>query len=281
MPTVLLASLASIVFRTEGQQYLKAHGVVLDYASCVLLSLILFIFLVERIWPANPASNGHLFSVEPGGLRRDLVFLFFIAQLSALLIVFASKWMAPLITGQGLWPTSAPFALKVALAFFAIEFFSYWFHRAAHRIPLLWQFHSTHHVITQLNGLKALRTHPVDNVLFYLVRTAPLMLVGAGLDEVITATTFGAILGVLSHANVNVSERGLGLLVNLPGYHAVHHSVELAESNSNFGCHTIIWDRVFGTFRKTLEVPPTIGVHPVGTRSIWQELIAPFYKKVS
>ena len=289
VPAVLTASVASIVFRDEGQRALTAHAVRLDYASCVLLTLILFIWLTERIWPADPASNGHLFSVEAGGLRRDLVYLFFITQFSALLIAAASGWLKPRLAAGGLgfdlphrtWPMELPFALRVALAFFILEFFSYWLHRAAHRFPLLWQFHSTHHVITQLNGLKALRTHPVENCFFYLARTMPLMLLGAGVDEVITATTFGAVLGVLSHANVSVSERGLGLLVNLPGYHAVHHSPELALSNSNFGCHTIVWDRIFGTFHPSSPVPLAVGVHPVGTRSIWRELIWPFYRKVS
>ncbi len=288
VPVVVSSAIGSIVFREEGQRALAAWGVRIDYASCVLLSLIFFIWLIERLFPADAASNGHLFSPEPGGLRRDLVFLFFITQFSALSIALASKWLTPVLTGQGfgfdvvhLWPREAPFGLKVALAFFVVEFFSYWFHRAAHRIPVLWQFHSTHHLITQLNGLKALRTHPVDNVLFYVVRTVPLMLVGAGVDEVVTATTFGAVLGVLAHANVKVSERGLGLVVNLPGYHAVHHSPELEQSNSNFGCHTIVWDRIFGTFKPSSPVKLAVGVHPVGTRSIWRELIAPFYRKVS
>lgn len=289
VPVVLLAAVASIVSREEGQRLLTAHAVRLDYASCVLLSLILFIFFVERVWPARAASNGHLFSREAGGLRRDLVYLFFITQVSALLIRFASGWLEPALAAHGfgfgllhgLWPHQAPFAVRVALAFFLVEFFSYWLHRAAHRFPLLWQFHSTHHMITQLNGIKALRTHPIDNVIFFVGRTAPLMLLGAGFDDVLTATTLGAVLGVLSHANVNVSERGLGLLVNLPGYHAVHHSPELAQSNANFGCHTIFWDRVFGTFQPSSPTPLEVGVHPVGVRSIWRELVWPFYRKVS
>lgn len=280
VPVVIAAALASIVFRAEGRAWAVGTGI--DWASVVLLSLIFFIWLIERIWPANAASNGHLFGPEPGGLRRDLVYLFFVTQLSALLIattVAPLEWAGLRFEGtSGVWPVRAPFALKVTLAFFVVEFFSYWLHRAAHRFPVLWQFHSTHHVITQLNGLKALRTHPVENLMFYVVRTVPLMLLGAGLDEVSTATLFGAVLGVLSHANVSVSERGLGLLVNLPGYHAVHHSPELSESNSNFGCHTILWDRVFGTFHA--PTPALVGVHPVGTRSMWRELAWPFYRKV-
>lgn len=284
VPAVLVLCVTSWILRTEGQQLLTTHAVRLDYASCVLLSLIFSLFLLERLYPARAAWNGHLFSVEGGGLRRDLVYLFVITQFSALLINVAATRLKTLGLGfdrpSAFWPGHAPFAVKVVLAFFLVELFSYWLHRAAHRFPLLWQFHSTHHVITQLSGLKALRTHPVENVAFYFARNVPLMLLGAGVEEVLAATTFGAILGILAHANLDVSERGLGLLVNLPGYHAVHHSAELAESNSNFGCHTIAWDRLFGTFRQAAFATLVVGVHPVGTRSIWRELAWPFYRRV-
>jgi sterol desaturase/sphingolipid hydroxylase (fatty acid hydroxylase superfamily) len=282
VPTVLVLSVTSWALKAEGQQFLTDHAVRLDYASCVLLTLICGIFLIERLYPANPAWNGHLFSVERGGLRRDLVYLFVITQLSALLIAAAatrSRAIVDRLELPAVWPTQAPFVLKVALAFLLVELASYWLHRAAHRFPVLWQFHSTHHVITQLSGLKALRTHPIENVGFYFVRNVPLLLLGAGFEEVLAATSFGAILGILAHANVDVSER-FGLLVNLPGYHAVHHSAELAESNSNFGCHTILWDRLFGTFRRAAVAPLVIGVHPVGTRTVWEELVSPFYRRV-
>lgn len=283
VPAVLVLSVTSWILRVEGQQFLTEHTVRLDYATCVLLGLISALFLMERLYPAKAAWNGHLFSVEAGGLRRDLVYLFVITQFSALLIAAAATRTKAAVGGLSLpvlWPDQAPFVFKVALAFFLVELASYWLHRAAHRFPLLWQFHSTHHVITQLSGLKALRTHPVENVLFYFARNVPLLLLGAGVEEVLAATTFGGILGILAHSNLDVSERGLGLLVNLPGYHAVHHSAALVESNSNFGCHTIVWDRLFGTFRRAALAPLVIGVNPVGTRSVWQELAWPFYRRV-
>ena len=282
VPGVLVLSVASWIFRAEGQQFLTDHTVRLDATSCVLLSLICGLFLIERLYPANEAWNGHLFSVEPGGLRRDLVYLFFITQFSAVLISAAATRAKAAVASldlPALWPGDAPFGVKVSLAFLLVELGSYWLHRAAHHVPLLWQFHSTHHVITQLSGLKALRTHPVENVGFYFVRNVPLLLLGAGAEEVIAATSFGAILGILAHTNVDVSER-FGLLVNLPRYHAVHHSVDLAESRSNFGCHTVLWDRVFGTFRRVAQAPLVIGVTPVGTRTFWEELISPFYRRV-
>jgi len=178
-----------------------------------------------------------------------------------------------------LWPASLPFAARVALVFLIVELFSYWYHRAAHRFAFLWGFHSTHHVLTVVTGLKALRTHPIDNALFYIPRTLPLVFIGAGAEELLAATWFGCVLGILSHANIDVQDGGLGWFVNLPRFHLVHHSSNLEESNSNFGCHTVLWDRVFGTFRAS-KGEALIGVTPVRVRTLWQELIWPFYRSV-
>jgi sterol desaturase/sphingolipid hydroxylase (fatty acid hydroxylase superfamily) len=39
-----------------------------------------------------------------------------------------------------------------------------------------------------------------------------------------------------------------GWLFNTPEWHQLHHSFIYKESNTNFGCTVIIWDRLFGTF---------------------------------
>jgi sterol desaturase/sphingolipid hydroxylase (fatty acid hydroxylase superfamily) len=258
--------------------------------SAVLLLAMLLVFLVEQVVPGNPEWNARPLATGLTGwkqLGRDLVYFFGVAQLSAWAITAVDPKLSAAMAQVGaagalsVWPSSAPFALKAALAFFALEFCDYWIHRAAHRSKLLWQFHSTHHAATAMNGLKAVRTHPVDNLLFYVGRTIPLLLVGAGAEELVAATYLGGMLGILSHANLRLADRGVGLVVNLPQFHASHHSAELAESNSNFGCHTVLWDRVFRTFRGTPKLPVTLGIVPVRSRSLWEELAWPFFRRVS
>lgn len=287
IPVLLAAALTSLVFREELDVRLQLLGVRLDGASCVLLTLIWVVWLAEQLVPARADWNAKFFSKEPG-LGRDLLYLLVVTQFSALFITLLMNPVKDTLKGVGfgfdvvhLWPSGAPFAAKVALAFFFVEFASYWLHRAAHRVPLLWQFHSTHHVITQVTGLKALRTHPVENAVFAVVRHLPLLLLGAGVSEVVAATTLGGMLGILAHANVDVATGPLGLVVNYPSYHAVHHSCVVEESNSNYGCHTVLFDRVFGTFRAGVSHPLTVGVDPVGPRSLWRELFWPFYRRVS
>ncbi len=251
--------------------------------SFVLLLSMVLIWCAEQLYPVRREWNAR------GGsgwraLLRDFIYLFGVTQLTALLVRAVEPHLSWLCREAGLrplWPTGAPLTLKVALAFLLMELSSYWIHRAAHRFTPLWQFHSTHHVIAELNGLKSVRTHPVDNLVFYMCRTAPLLLLGAGTEELVAATYFGGVLGILSHANIQVRHPWLGWVLNLPDCHVLHHSAEVEESQSNFGCHTVLWDRVFRTYRAPREGPLTLGVHPLGARTLWQELAWPLYRSVS
>ena len=44
-------------------------------------------------------------------------------------------------------------------------------------------------------------------------------------------------------------DRVLRLVVVTPDMHRVHHSIVVAETNSNFGFSLPWWDRLFGTYR--------------------------------
>lgn len=289
VPGVLALSAASWVFHEQGTRWLHATFPRLDFTSGVLFLVMVLLWCAEQVYPARAEWNYGLLSGEGHGWRRlghDLVYLLFITQVTGLLIFLTSSevearlksWGFGLGLPHGPWPTGAPWALRVLLVFLVMELSSYGLHRAAHRFRWLWRFHSTHHVVTELTALKALRTHPVDNVLFYVARYVPVLLLGAGAEEVTAVVYFGAILSLLAHSNLDVREGVLGLVVNFPRYHAVHHSAELEASRSNFGCHTILWDRVFGTFRTpSPEHSGELGVRPVGPRTLGQELLVPFF----
>ena len=290
VPVFLLLSLWPWWSGAHGPQTATSLAARMSFA---VAAAMLFTWLVEQLYPERGDWNVRLFSDGQKGLARlgrDLIYLVGLTWATARLLDGVDPWLQAfahrLGSGVGaahsLWPAGAPFAVRVGLAFLAIEFFSYWIHRAAHGSRLLWQFHSTHHGVTELNAFKAVRTHPLDNLVFHVGRLAPLLLAGAGAAELAAAVYFGALLGILAHANVRLSGgRFLALLVNLPRVHAVHHSARMAESQSNFGCHTVLWDRVFGTFRDPAPGDARIGIEPVGPRSLWQELAWPLYCWVS
>lgn len=259
-----------------------------DFTTAAFLLSLGAVWIAEWLFPANRAWNYNLLAEDGRGwsvLGHDLAYFFFVTQLTVLLLR-PTRWAVEHAVQRlgahlpHLWPSGAPFAVRAGLAFLLVELGSYWFHRAAHHVELLWRFHSTHHVIESLTGIKSVRTHPVDNALFFIARMTPLLLLGAGAEELAAATYLGSILGVLSHANVDLAPGVLRWFVNFPSDHAVHHSAEIDESRSNYGCHTVIWDRVFGTYRSGDVAPAELGVRPLGTRTLWQELVAPLYRRI-
>jgi sterol desaturase/sphingolipid hydroxylase (fatty acid hydroxylase superfamily) len=53
-----------------------------------------------------------------------------------------------------------------------------------------------------------------------------------------------------AHANVEFNSKIIGWLFTTNSYHFRHHSIVLHESNTNYGCAMIIWDRLFCTFEE-------------------------------
>jgi len=57
---------------------------------------------------------------------------------------------------------------------------------------------------------------------------------------------------MFNHANLRLPrpfDRALRWFVVTPDMHRVHHSVVVAETNSNYGFSLPWWDRLFGTYR--------------------------------
>ncbi|MGV3624451.1 MAG: sterol desaturase family protein [Archangium sp.] len=247
----------------------------LDASLVIFTGTMLIIFVAEQFFPARSEWN---YGFTTNGVRamqrfsRDFVYVMFVTVLSVLAIHFVAAPIEALTLNVSLWPTSAPAPLRIALAFLVMEVGNYGFHRLAHRVPILWRFHATHHVITELTGVKSLRTHPIDNVLFHLVRTVPLLMLGASADDLAAATYFGAVLGILSHANLELAHAPLGWFINFPRFHAVHHAEDATRAQKNFGCHTVVFDRLFGTFDDGADQPQTLGVTTKEPRSLWREL---------
>ena len=90
---------------------------------------------------------------------------------------------------------------------------------------------------------------------------------------------------MFDHSNVRMPhgvDRILRALVVTPDMHRIHHSVEAAECNSNFGFNFPWWDSLFGTYRKAPaagQEQMTIGIQQFRTAHdlrLDQMLLQPF-----
>jgi sterol desaturase/sphingolipid hydroxylase (fatty acid hydroxylase superfamily) len=166
----------------------------------------------------------------------------------------------PLIAS--LEPAMLPRPLAITIgalaAAFVGDFFYYWCHRAQHRIGLLWRFHAVHHSVRELSGVAAYH-HVSEELIKILLYSLPLSFF---IDDPLGAPVLGAILGVQGHylhSATRLNLGPLGRLIQDNRFHRIHHSIEPAHWDKNFGVVTTLWDWLFGTahFPAKAEWPAT------------------------
>ncbi len=178
---------------------------------------------------------------------------------------------------DGLWPGGWPMVLQVLLGLVIAEFGLYWAHRLAHEIPLLWRFHAVHHSVTRLWFINTGRFHFVDSI-FSIVLSQPLLfLLGAPMEVFLWVSAFTAFVGILTHCNIETRTGPLNFVLNTPGLHRWHHSMDLVEGNSNYGENLMVWDLIFGTYFDADRRPPSeIGIDGPMPADFIGQLVQPF-----
>ncbi|MFT3711724.1 MAG: sterol desaturase family protein [Archangium sp.] len=169
--------------------------------------------------------------------------------LAAVLFVlntFLMQWLGvPVLSLISLPRTPSP--LIIAFVFFASDFFGYWMHRAMHRVPLLWRFHSLHHDAHETTWLDAWRQHPLDFVLHGIAVGVPGALLGASLSDLASVVVLRKAFTTFLHANVRVKFGWFGWVLASPEFHRHHHSADPRHFDRNFAGTFPLWDIVFGT----------------------------------
>ena len=217
----------------------------------VFLVVHLLVGALEYRIPARPEWRHSM--TEKAGVVLIVVFAFLIAGAAA--TAFYETYLTePLETlrdslNLDVWPHHWPLLAQVFLMFFASEFIWYWLHRAEHRWSVAWRLsgHGAHHAFKKLNAINAGANHPVEYLWLVLPSIFIELLFGVG------AAASGAVLLTVAqtaivHSNLRLNARVMGFLFTTNAWHIRHHSADREESNTNYGCAAIIWDRVFGTF---------------------------------
>lgn len=225
--------------------------------TVVVLALIALLTFVERAWPfrrewANQARSETATDVAyialaavPDRLTRLAIEAAAIAMLG-----WSAAQMPTLSIGQSV--------AAAVVAFVIADLGKYLIHRASHSAGWLWRFHLAHHQPQRLSAMNALRLHPVNMAYNAAIDTLPLVLLGVSPSAAAVLAALRATVGVVQHANLNL-EIGRQWLVNAPSYHRVHHDVDTAEANHNFGSTLLVWDRLFGTLHRA-PAPAVVGV---------------------
>jgi sterol desaturase/sphingolipid hydroxylase (fatty acid hydroxylase superfamily) len=185
------------------------------------------------------------------------------ANLGLTVVVFLLNWSlssaaAILALAVSLQPTELwrrlglPMAVQIVVGIVILDFSAgYVTHRLLHLFPILWRFHRVHHSDEFVDATTTYRTHPVETVWRFLFVVGPVWMLGIPAQAVVIQRLVSAANGILEHANIRlwaVLDRVVSLVWVTPNVHKIHHSREVAETNSNYGNVLTIYDRLFRTF---------------------------------
>ena len=171
------------------------------------------------------------------------------------------------------------------------DMMQYWWHRASHTFPMLYNLHRVHHDADYLNVRITYR-----NGLFYYLPMPSLWITGLlvylGGGEVYAYYMVGKSIVIIgAHSSVHWDEplykiKWLSPLmwvvertISTPSTHSAHHGRHKSDGvtnyKGNFGNFFFLWDVIFGTAKITRQYPPEYGVENINEVSGAQLMLWP------
>lgn len=215
----------------------------------IIIGLLVILYTMEQVF-----NRPFRFDKRPQHLVNNILFqvVFFIANyFFALFQVFCISWLNDHHIGL-LYLVQLPFWVKLIIGVALFDMTSYWFHRLAHKTPLLWRLHRVHHSDTTMDASTFFRGHPLEVLVFGNASIIAVALFGMDM------LSFGLYLFIfipfafLEHTNLSFPkwvDKTVGLIFVTPNFHKVHHEQDQYYTDANFSDIFIIWDRLFGTFK--------------------------------
>jgi sterol desaturase/sphingolipid hydroxylase (fatty acid hydroxylase superfamily)/uncharacterized membrane protein YhhN len=172
--------------------------------------------------------------------------------------IYSALSLVPLASAKEFW--SNWYGWCLALVFYDLCY--YWMHRVSHESAIFWAAHVVHHQSQDYNLSTALRQTSSGALLGWLFYI-PMALAG------VPPAVFGvvALVDLLYQFWVHTEQVGkLGWFDRWfcsPSNHRVHHAVNDAYLDKNYGGIWVVWDRLFGSFKDEEASNPCV----YGTRS--------------
>ena len=215
----------------------------------IFVGVFALMLLIEHYAPRHPRvdSKPRRLGINLGITGLDIVLV--------RLVFGAAAVGAAQFAGERGWGVlnywDLPAALELVIAVVFLDMMIYIQHVVVHMIPFFWRFHIVHHSDLDLDVSSGLRFHPIEILGSMLFKIGLIFALG---PTALAVLVFEAILNgmaMFSHSNINLPvelDRVLRWLIVTPDMHRIHHSVEVRETNSNFGFNLSIWDRLLGTY---------------------------------
>jgi sterol desaturase/sphingolipid hydroxylase (fatty acid hydroxylase superfamily) len=208
--------------------------------ACSFIEALYYHLKSQFNWSAMLVSLSDLFArmviqyIIPLSLATPLLFW---AEAHALDLSFLTGWKA------------------FCVLFIAQDFCYYWMHRASHRMRWFWCNHAVHHSSNELNLSAAYRLGIFGKQMGTLLFFVPLVFLGLSPQSVYEVMTLNLLYQFWLHATWIPSLGPLEYVLNTPQAHRIHHACNEEYIDGNYGGVLIVFDRLFGTYKK-----PQLGV---------------------
>ena len=199
-------------------------------------------------------------------------------------------WLAPQWEGA-----LADIGLPAALGLFLLldDMVQYWWHRASHTFPWLYNLHRAHHNARYMSVRLVYR----NNVLYYAMMPNLWMsgvLIYLGLGWVYAGYVVAKMLVIIgAHSDVAwdrplyairwlsplmwVVERTISTPATHHAHHGRHADDPAVHYKGNYGNMLFLWDVLFGTAHITRGYPRSYGVENLAPASLGQQLLWPIF----
>ncbi|MCC5864542.1 MAG: sterol desaturase family protein [Wenzhouxiangella sp.] len=250
------------------------------------LGVFLLVVLAQRLWPAR--GDGRWSKRQAVNLGLVVGNTLMLRLLFPLLAVGLAVIVHEDSGGLFGW-LDWPLWISIPLAIILLDAAIYWQHRLMHELPLLWRLHRVHHADTGFDVTTGVRFHPLEIALSMLIKLALIWLLGPHPLAVLIFEVLLAAGALFTHADFALPknlDRRLRWFIVTPSMHRIHHSTWQPETDSNYGFHLSIWDRLFGSY--TVDPRSDERSMPVGLESFRDDrdqglfalLVNPFRKPV-
>lgn len=144
-----------------------------------------------------------------------------------------------------------PLWITIPITLLVLDAAIYWQHRLFHLVPVFWRFHRVHHADTGFDVTTGVRFHPVEIAVSMAIKLGLVTALGPHPGAVLAFEVILSLGSLYTHSDFAFParlDRRLRWLFVTPSMHRIHHSTWRPETDSNYGFHLSIWDRLFGSY---------------------------------
>lgn len=217
------------------------------YAYSVPMFVI--VILVEMLY----SHRSELKLYRTGDVLKNLYFAIINIGLDLVMKIFSFfmlgwAYQYRIITIENVW--------LYWIALVLLQDFAYYVHHFVdHHCRFFWAVHITHHSSELFNITTGFRS-PVLQPLYRYFYFMPIALLGFEPLHIMFAYAATQIYGTLIHTQTIRRMGVFEYFMVTPSHHRVHHGSNVAYLDRNMGMFLIVWDKMFGTFKKEDDNEP-------------------------